>query len=450
MIRSALVALLMRVSGSALWLIYTIILARSLTQEQFGLTLFVISLMLLTTPIASMGFEISTLRHVIRYKKTKNFRLMAQIVREGQFVAIIGAALVSSGVLVLSIFGYIPLNSNPTYLGLTVLGIGISTVMALNRSVLRGQGKTAQSLFGFTIMRPLIPTSLAVAFFSSDTLNATTALLTYIIGLTVAVAIEEVLLRRDRIRKSAKTIKKFVSTRHLKRHLSVGFGVWPGEMSNAVVAKIGGLVVASILGLEAAALYLAAERISALAEFLIDAVRYGAAPEIANSSNKDHQQLQASVTKASALMLISGLVGSIGLLMVGYFILGLMGEVYTKSYPVLVGMIVGYLSRAVLGPVAIIMSMCGLEREFSAWSLINACLATVLAVLGTVTLGLPGAAVGFATAAWINSFTLHRTINKRLGIKCGLQSLTLEVLKQITSQTQKSIWAATVKMRKKK
>ena len=433
MIRSVSIALGMRVIGSGLWLIYTIVLARSLSQDQFGLALFVVSLILLATPIASMGFEISTLRHVTRYETKRSFRLMKQMVREGQVIALIGSIVVSCGIMALACVGYIPIDTGPIFLGLIFLGISISANMTLNRSTLRGQGNTAQSLLGFAIIRPTTAMCITFAFQYAGLLNATTAIFAYLLGLITALAVEKFLLHRAAAARQSRASRLAYSPGHLKRHLYVGFGVWPGEVSNAAVAKVGGLIVASFLGLEAAALYLAAERISTLAEFLNDAVRYGAAAEIASSADKGQQALQSSVTKASGLMLIAGVVGSSGLLLVGYFILGLMGDVYIKAYPILAGMIVGYFSRSVFGPVAIVMSMCGLEKEFSGTSFANAVVATALSVLGAVTLGLTGAVAGFAIAAWLNSFVLNRFVWIKLGIKCGLQSLTTDDLKQTKS-----------------
>ena len=170
-----------------------------------------------------------------------------------------------------------------------------------------------------------------------------------------------------------------------------------------LLGRIGGIIVGLVLGLEAAALYIAAERIAALGQFLTDAVRIAAGPKVARAARQAETEpgaLQHAVRHASLLMFLAGSAGALGLAVLGYPLLWLLGPEYIKAYPVVLLLLLGQTSWTVLGPTAMVMNMTGLERSRSVGTVVAAFAAGGVAWIGASIMGISGAALGYAAVSW--------------------------------------------------
>jgi len=259
-----------------------------------------------------------------------------------------------------------------------------------------------------------LPLVGSIALGISGQLNVLAALALYLGSLGASIVIEVWQISRLGLVASETNVDK-------GEHLRVALSIWPGEIAAVLLTRASGLVVGLVLNLELAALFLAAQRIMALSQFLTDAIRMAAAPEIARAAGgEDLSKLQRSVTRASALIFVFDLAGKVGMAAFGFLFLMLLGDAYTEAYPTLLVLLLGTLSWTVFGPAGVTMYMIGLQRERSISTSIAALLVIITSWLGSIWGGPVGAAVGFSAVNWLLNGWLVWTIWRLRDVRCGI------------------------------
>jgi len=217
-------------------------------------------------------------------------------------------------------------------------------------------------------------------------------------------------------------------------HLPVAAGIWPGEASAIVLARATGILIGLQNGMDAAALFLAAERVAQLGKFLSDAVRTSIGPMLARAQTPE--ALNEAVARASLLMLLAGAAGALALAVTGYLFLWVLGPAYTAAFPVLLILLVAQSSWSILGPTAMIMNMTGLQKIRS---LVNAVGAVSLIAILWNTSGVIVASAAFATIVWLVNAALWVVIFRLKGVKSGVFGLSRETMQSIISQERDGV-----------
>lgn len=445
MIRDAGFALALRVIGTAMWLIYTIVLARFLSQEEFGLVLFALNFILIATPVATLGFETATMRFGSQYWHMANTSAFHALVKQGRIFAALGGFLCALALLIAALSGLnTPLTKNPFISGVIGLSIIAAALMSIHRDALRSAGRLVVGLLGFSVTRAILPLIGSITLGITGHLAATSALALYLASLGASLIFE--LWQISRL-KGHSTTQTSHDVQRPRKHFNVALSAWPGDIAGALLARATGLVVGLTLNLEVAALYLAAERIAALAQFFTEAVRVAAGPEVARAAQQKHtdpKKFQHTVTRVSCLMFIVDTIGKLGVIVIGWLLLWLLGSIYTTSYPTLLLLLLGTYSWGILGPSALVMNMSGLQKMRSVATAVASLMIILLSWVGVTLYGQIGAAIGFAFTTWLLNGFLVWTIYQKQHIKCGIFGVPARNLKTLLSQaeidTLKSYW----------
>lgn len=434
MLGSVLIALLLRVGGTALWLVFTIIVARAMSVEDFGYVFFIINVIMTGGALAVLGYDATVVRFGSQFWKTNKKQDFRNLLSEAR-CAIIGiGALITIAFAIATLAGVqTPVTQHMSIallVGLSILAVGL---MAAERDTLRASGKLQEALFAFSVIRALVPTVLTFVAWLFGALSPDTVLVFHLIALGVALAWDQ--WRIGKLNLPARGSLSFP-------HLKVALATWPGTTSLVIFQRAPAIVIGLTGGLGAAALFIAAERISQLGTFLTGAVRTAVGPNLAQADHKDRQQ---AVAHASVLMLISGLLGLVLLLALGAVLLWMFGPEYRSAFPALVMLLIGQFSWAMLGPTALILNMMGQNKTRSIIGVVATGILLVLLLVLDTALGVASAV---AVISWCMNIALWIAIRVRLGLRSGVFGLNAQNARAIWNEECQSIAKRLQKRRK--
>lgn len=425
MLGSVIIALLLRVGGTVLWLGFTIIIARAMSVEDFGYVFFVINVIMTGGAIAVMGYDVTVVRFGSLFWKAQDKQGFRNLLAEARSVILIVGLLTTVALAVGAMAGLqTPVTQNlpvAFIVGLSIIAVGL---MCAERDTLRAAGKLQEALFALSVIRALVPLVLTFVAWLMGALEANLVLAFYLIALLVALMWD-----RWRIGKLALPPRDSLSALHLK----VALGTWPGNASLVVFQRAPAIVIGLTGGLGAAALFIAAERISQLGIFLTDAVRTAVGPNLAQADEADRQK---AVTHASLLMLLSGSMGLVLLLALGAVLLWMFGPEYRSAFPALLMLLLSQLSWTILGPTALVLNMMGYNKTRSTIGVLATAILLFLLPLFDTALG---TATVVASIAWAMNIVLWIAIRVRLGVTCGIFGLSLKNARTIWTEERQTI-----------
>lgn len=420
MIRAATLALFMRVLGTGIWLLYTVAMARILSQSEFGTVMYAINLALILAPVATLGFETSTLKHASNYWQKGAFAAFSGMLSQARRMTLWGGGIFIAAMIAANISGVrSPVSGDLFIAGLTGVSIAAAAMMGIHRDTLRAADKLVWAFLGFSILRTLLPLLLSLGLYAMGILDVVSALLAFTAALFVSLFTEFWVLGRLNLPKAE------LNPEQITAHWAVARGTWLGDMAHVVLMRSPAVCMGLILDLRFLALFLAAERISNLGQFLTDAVRTAAAPELARACDTQAEMSvrRAGISQVSKLMLKSGVADALLLAAIGWPVLYLMGPEFTVAYPLILAAILVQIGWTIPGPTAMIMNMAGLERQRTLWT----CLAALILVVCLFTLvptGQPIAALYIqAIVVWGLNIWQVLQIKRKLAVWSGLLAI---------------------------
>lgn len=422
----AIIILTMRIAGTALWLIYTVLLARHLSKAEFATTIYVLNLALVAVVIITLGRDVALLRIGSSAWSIGAQRAVAQLLGDARRTVLVTGSFLTFAFVALSLMGIdTPVTAS---VPLAVLTGSITTALALmglNRDVLRSIGRVWQSQLDLNITRSLVPLAGFPLVLSLGEMTAQIALLLFLSALVLSLLIEEVMLGRRTWVDAPDAVCPNLA--ELRRN---GLQIWPGDIANAFQLRAAGLIAGIMLSPEAAALFLAAERIAGLAQFPINASSQAAAPRIARASRERDETFQAALTTGSLLMSVGTMIGVACAAMAAYPALLALGDDYSDAFPVTIILIAAYASWAVLGLAQPSLHLAGHFSKYTTVSITCAIGTTVLVSLGVSYGGSIGAATGFAVGWWVTNATYTVVFYRVTGLRTGLSSSVITLLRK--------------------
>ncbi|MCG7896827.1 MAG: oligosaccharide flippase family protein [Candidatus Thiodiazotropha weberae] len=416
MIKTALNVLILKILGTALWLVYSILLARILTQEDFGLFFYTVNFVLLVLPIANLGYGNILLKDGSICFKEKQSIEFKSILLEARTATVLGSFSIAALLLVSWSYDLNnPIVNNLNVTLLTGLIIILFSLMTIHRDTLRASNNVLKGMLNTTITRAFIPLVFIVFININYEVDLEIALVVLCASLMLSVIIEVYWINKITITNNTKT--NVVS----KNRKTLGLQLWLADVANTVLSKADAFIIGLVLDLKSVALYIAAQRVSILTLFIIDAVRIVIGPEISKAFEVSHRpDYKKIISRSSALFSMAGIIGGIGSILLGYPILLLYGEVYTESYLILILLTIANMSFIIFGPVAVIMSMTDLQKQRSFVTTLSASLLIIFSYYGAVLYNVLGVAIAVVIAMWINNGLLSYMIWKKQNVKTGL------------------------------
>jgi len=213
------------------------------------------------------------------------------------------------------------------------------------------------------------------------------------------------------------SIKEALPNYHTRKWLRSALPLLFVSMAGTINQHISIIMVASMLGSEAAGIFAVAIRGAMLVSFVLMAVNIPLAPTIARLyARGEKERLQRVVTKGASVALFGSLPIALGLIIFGRWVLLIFGREFMGGSAVLVILCLGQLVNAGMGSVGLLLNMTGYERDTAMGVGIAAAVNVVLNTILIPLWGIEGAAIATVAGLIIWNIILLMRVRKKLGL----------------------------------
>lgn len=404
----------------------SILLARLLTVEGYGIyTLAFTTITILSVP-ASLGLPILVIRFISKYKvHADNAAIKGLLISANVFVWLSSAIICIGGYLTYLLW-WKNLDAelvNTLWYGFLVLPI--LALGSLRSAALTGMRFVLLGQLPDTLLRNfLLFSGIIIYYLFEIDLDPEKTMIMYLIASLISFIIGHQFLRRKLLH-GLKGIKPvFHNKEWLKESLpySLNSGV------QIVKARLLTYVLAFFGSVESVAIFDIAMRGASLVTFTLDAFNSAISPFIVTAfEKKDFNSLQRIVAKATAVVFIFALPVALIFVIGGKALISfLFGIKYEDSYVPLVILCIGQLFNVATGSVGLILSMTGHQAYFVKTTSYMAITNIILSVPIVVYFNVNGAATIYSVILILQNIILAKYVHSKLKINATILSFGLK------------------------
>jgi len=407
---------LLKVAYIGLTLAVTVLLARVLGPESYGVYAFAFAVVMLLAIPVQAGLPTLLVREVAKYEESGDWALLRGLVRRanqavGGLALLVGLVAGAVALLLGNSFASEQTRTFAWALALLPL-IGLGNVRG---AVLRGLRRVVQGQLPEQLVRPaLFVAALGAFLLAGRNLTSSVAMALHAGAAFLAFLLGAVLLVRA-LPGEVRTVGSAYRTR-----------AWFGSLmpltllsgiqlvnSQADIVLLGVLASPEDVGV-----YRVAAQAAMLVIFALHAVNLVLAPHLSRAFTAgDRAALQSLATWSARIVLATALPISAVLIVAGRPVLSLVfGEAYAAGTGALAILCLGQLTNAAAGSVGLILNMTGHEQDTVRGVALAAVINVILNVALIPPFGMEGAAVatGVSLATW--NIVLFRRVDDQLGI----------------------------------
>lgn len=419
LVRGGLGSVALKGANAILQLATTVILARSLAADEFGLYAYVLATTSLLAIPAHAGVPTLIVRLTATYKARGEWDLLSGLwLRTRHFIM-----LVSLVVVVLAI-GYFALTDTTpasggrvllVTLAAALLIVPIKSVAESRAAALRGLGHIIVGQVPEEFVRPFMFAFLMAIYLllPSMPFSAPLAMSLHVVAALFAMIFATMMLARFRPVECDAAIPRFQVREWLR-------SVAPLSMlagAQVILQQTDSVMLGAIVGVEAVGMYRIVIQGAAFVGFGLLIATTVLSPHIARMHALDDSGVvQSMITESARLVCMAAFLITLIFVVFGKFLIELFfGSHYLPAYIPLLIMCIGLLLKAAAGPAGAVLTMTGHERD----AFFGVATATVANVVFNVVLippyGIQGAATASAIAFGVWSVQLTRLAHKRTG-----------------------------------
>lgn len=408
--------LAVKVLGTGLGLLLSVLLARTMGPTQYGLYAFATETMFFLALPIGVGLPTLLTREVATYGAAGDYSSLAGILRWSVAVAAgIGLVVIAGSFAAVRIFFH---GSAKTSAFLTALPLAFLYALSQLRSgALRGLKQPVRSRVPDAVIRPAV--SVSVVLIANQwfdvAIDASFAIYALCGALATGLVVGALWLRSALPREAL-----------LSRDANYEFRRWITE--GVPFLLLGGIgIINTRLGMTVSGIIMPAEDVaslkiavtaSTLMAFVLTSVTTTIGPLIAEyTSAGRRRELQSLLTKtARAAFAVSGLIGLVFVLFGRQLIQFVYGVDYVDAYVPLVILTVGQLSNAAAGAVGSLLNMTGHQRVAVKGQVLSAIVAVVLTATLTPFFGITGAATATSVSYVVWNTVLLYSAKQKTGL----------------------------------
>lgn len=394
----------------------SILLARILGIEYFGIyVLTFATVSLLSIPVA-LGLPLLITRFVSKYEVENNYSaIKGLLIKSNQLV------LVTT--FIIALFGFISYflwwkNLNNRLIESLYFGfflIPLFALSSLKTAALRGLRYIILGQIPDTLLRNFIFfVGLIICYFIKFKLTPANAIVIHIIAASISFLVSSYFLKNKLLNKLKKLKPEYEIKKWIKEVLpfSINSGV------QVIKTKLSTYILAIFGSLEAVALFDVAIRGSSLVAFSLDALNTAIAPYISKEfENNKINNIQKIVTKTTRLVFIFALPIVLIFIFGGKkFIQILYGKEYILSYIPLIIICIGQLVNAATGSVGLVLNMTSNQVHYTKIIIKMAVLNVILSIPLIIYFDVIGAAILYSVILVIQNLSLVIYVKKKLSI----------------------------------
>ncbi len=414
LIRGAFGSLILKLAQTMLTLVLTVILARMLGVEGFGVYAFCLSVVNLLVVPAMLGGQKLLVREVAVYNAKGQYHLLRGLIRrmrQASTGASVCLAFLAGGIGIL-VYQENPIQA-PFLIAMALMPL--MTTLELQGSVLRG----LHHIFTGQIHVALLPAMVIALFYIMTMAQGIkpmpdNAIIAYVASaglLVIFIYFRLHQLLPDQVKHARPA---FETAGWIKSMLpfvfASGMQVFNREISVILLALIGGTTEAG--------LFRVAQRGAELIPFGLLAVNTAIAPVISELfARNEKKRLQQMITKSTLAITAFAVPVAILLITGGKWLIPVVfGAEYAQAYLILVILCLGQLFNAFMGSVGLILNMCGHENTV-AWGVTVAAAASLVMNLALIPMwGATGAAIATCGSLIVWNILLGIRLYQKTGV----------------------------------
>lgn len=418
-LRGSVYSVVLKLFFTAASLGTTIILARVLGPEGYGVYAYALALITMISIPTQFGLPTLLIRNVAAYHVKEQWGLMRGLLyRANQWVILISIILMFVAAVVILARADLFISEHLATFTWALVLLPLIALGNLRGAALRGLRRVVEGQLPEQLLRPgLLLIFLLVALVFLDevfiitpsramALNALAAFIAFVVGTW--------LLFKGFPVQARTAVPEYETRAWMRSVLPLSFLAG----MQVVNQQTGILVLGLFATVEDVGIYRVALQGATLVAFSLNAVNMVLGPYISRLyATGEHERLQYIVTySARAILFLTLPVVAVFILFGSYILETVFGPEYSEGYMALVILCLGQLVNAGMGSVVLLLNMTGYERDTAMGFAIAAIVAVVLSIILIPFYGIEGAAAATAVSLMVWNVLLFRRAYQRLGI----------------------------------
>lgn len=412
--RNALFAFLIRVVSAGLAFGSQILLARWMGIHEFGIITYCIVLMSVLSVLTSFGLPWASVRFLSEYGAKGEWDKFRGFLTSARISAIwAGTLCCLAAVGVVQLLGGRISDELAMPLILVLACLPLQSLNEMQEGVGKSQGWIGMALMPAFVFRPLIMIALlGTAKLTGVETNAVTAALALLASLFIITAGQYFL----QIRQFSKSVPAGSRAYEVRTWVSVSLALLLLEGFSMLLLHSDVLVLKLFVSADQISLYYAAVRTISLTSFVYFAIAAAFGMRFsALHATDDKAGLLALYRKATALTFWPSVLLAACVLVLGKPLLWLFGAEFVAGYHLMFVIAAGLLVRAAIGPMQVLLSMCGYQKHCAVVLLVVLSVNVGLNVVLIPLYGLMGTAIATMVSMMLESALLAWIARNRFG-----------------------------------
>ena len=407
-------AFLIRVFSAGLIYLSQILLARWIGSFEFGIYVYVWTIVSVIGDLSDLGFATSAQRFVPEYAKRGAFDLLRGFLSRSRWLAVGSATIIAvSGMVTVRVLepylaSYLVLPLSIAFATLPFYGL-----MQMQDGIARSYNWIHVALLSPYVVRHLVMLAIVLAaYLLHFPTTAETAVTAVAVALVLTVIGQTFVLNRRLARVVAPGPKAY----EVKNWFSVSLPILLVEGFYLLLTNVDIVMLQHLRSPDDVAIYYAAAKTLALISFVHFAVSAAVGHRFSEYHvTSDHDRLNDILSDSIRWTFWASLAASVIILAMGRPLLALFGVRFVEGYHLMLILVIGLMARASIGPVERLLNMLGEQRACAAVYAAAFALNLVLCVVLIPRIGIGGAAVATSTALIVESVMLFVVTRRRLG-----------------------------------
>jgi len=410
--------MLLRGASAILSYALSIILARLLGAEEFGIYVYVMTWVSVLSIPATFGFDRLVVRELAVYNSEKRWSEVRGFLKVSIIVILTQSLVIMVlSYLILSFFIQISNKELYTSLLIGVLAVPFLGLINLGKGILRGIGRVVYSQMPNMFFLPFLMLVLLVTlkFIWNLNITAFNVIFLYIVASLITIILLVAFLKKYLPQEVF--IDTFNRKYKIKQWMGAAFSFFVLSGMHIINSRTDIIMLGMFKTTADVGYYNVAARLSDVLTTVLLSVNGVIAPTISSLySSGDKNKLQAFITKSSRLIFFLSLPVGIVLFFFGSWILRLYGKDFVEGLVVLRILLIAQFVNFSCGSVGLILNMTGNERITAFGFGVSALINVILNMFLIPIYGKEGAAVATGISIILWNITLFILIKKKLSL----------------------------------